>query len=67
MEASLGGDSKSFVAREAMERGHGHGACLVGSPHAKPQISRPTNYGGSACEAMNSGGLPSRLDLHAKP
>ena len=31
MEAGLVGDSKSFVAREAMERGHGHGyeACLV--------------------------------------
>ena len=28
--AYLVGDSKSFVAREAMERSHGQEACLVG-------------------------------------
>ena len=38
MEAGLVGDSKSFIAREAMEHGYGHGyeACLVGKSHAKP-------------------------------
>ena len=60
MEAGLVGDSKSFVAREAMEHGHGHGACLVGSSYAKLRISRPAYYGGLACEAMKFGGLPTR-------
>ena len=52
MEAGLVGDSKSFVAREAMEHGHGHG----GRPSRRLEI---------LCRMRSHGAwpwsLPSRL------